>query len=110
MQLDIISSMVAQGWKRPAYFAITIPDEYYSYFENQDGGYKFTTSAGMAYALTPINMLAYKSVGSGYTDKAYRNITEHYRWGGLDKATPGNVPYYDETAARMVNSTPHKTS
>ena len=105
MQLDIISSMVAQGWKRPAYFAITIPDEYYSYFENQDGGYKFTTSAGMAYALTPINMLAYKSVGSGYTDKAYRNITEHYRWGGLDKATPGNVPYYDETAARMVNST-----
>lgn len=97
--------MVAQGWKRPAYFAITIPDEYYSYFENQDGGYKFTTSAGMAYALTPINMLAYKSVGSGYTDKAYRNITEHYRWGGLDKATPGNVPYYDETAARMVNST-----
>ena len=105
MQLDIISMMAAQGWKRPAYFAITIPDEYYSYFENQDHGYKYTTSAGMAYALTPFNMLAYKSVGSGYNDKAYRNIVERYRWGGLDKATPGNVPYYDETAARMANST-----
>ena len=105
MQLDIISMMAAQGWKRPVYFAITIPDEYYSYFENQESGYKYTTSAGMAYALTPFNMMAYKSVGSGYNDKAYRNIMEHYRWGGLDKATPGNVPYYDETASRMANST-----
>ena len=105
MQLDIISSMVAQGWKRPAYFAITIPDEYYSYFENRDEGYKFTACSGMAYALTPINTLAYKSVGAGFNDKAYRNITERFRWGGLDKATPGHAPYYDETAARMVNST-----
>ena len=105
MQLDIISSMVEQGWKRPAYFALTIPDEYYSYFENQDKGYKYTTNSGMAYALTPFNMLAYKSVGSGYTDKAYDNITKHFRWGGLDVATPDHSPYYDETATRMVNST-----
>ena len=105
MLLDIISSMVAQGWKRPAYFAITVPDEYYSYFSNEDDGYKFTTIAGMAYALTPFNMYAYKSIGCGYNDKAYNNIVNNFRWGGLDKATPGHVPYYDETASRMVNST-----
>ncbi len=105
MQIDIISSMVAQGWKRPVYFALTIPDEYYSYFENQQSGYKFTTNSGMAYALTPFNVLAYKSVGSGCNDKAYNNIIKHYRWGGLDVATPDHSPYYDETATRMVNST-----
>ena len=36
------------------------------------------------------------------SDKAYRNVTEKFRWGGLDS---GKDIYLDETVRRMVSST-----
>ena len=98
MEFDMISSIINQGWKRPIYFAMTIPDEYHSFF------YNFLQSSGMAYNITPIDKSnKHATMGAGFTDKAYRNITEKFRWGGLD--VPGAKPYYDETAARMANTT-----
>ena len=99
MSLDIISSDINEGWKRPLYFAMTVPDEYYSLFNN------YMQTSGMAYEITPIDNRSYGTIGAGFTDNAYRNITEKFRWGGLDKATPENPPYFDETASRMVNTT-----
>ena len=96
--LDIISSDIKEGWNRPVYFAMTVPDDNYSLFTD------YTKLTGMAYQLTPFYVDDISSVGNGYTDKAYDNVTTKFRWGGLDKATPDNYPYYDETAARMVNS------
>ena len=99
MTLDIVSSSIEEGWKRPVYFAMSIPDDSYSFFDN------YLQTSGMAYGLTPIDNRGYGTVGAGFTDKAYRNITEKFRWGGLDKATPDNFPYCDETVSRMVNTT-----
>ena len=99
MSIDIISSIIRQGWDRPIYFAMTVPDKYY------DGLMPYMASTGMAYEVMPIR---YGFDGSNYavnTDVAYKNITEKFRWGGLDKATPDDYPYLDETVRRMVTTT-----
>ena len=98
MSIDIISSVIREGWDRPIYFAMTVPDSYY------DGLMPYMASTGMAYEVTPIR---YGFDGSNYhvdTDKAYRNVTEKFRWGGLDVA-PDKAPYLDETVRRMVTTT-----
>ena len=99
MTIDIVSKDIEDGWKRPVYFAMSMPDEYYSYFGN------YMQTSGMAYQVTPIDNRGYATVGAGFTDKAFSNISEKFRWGGLDTATPENAPYCDETVSRMVNTT-----
>ena len=99
MEIDIISSIIRQGWKRPIYFAMTVTDNYYA------GLMDYLASTGMAYQIMPIK---YGWDGSNYqvnTDKAYRNVTQRFRWGGLDKCTPEKYPYLDETVRRMVTTT-----
>ncbi|MDD5871443.1 MAG: hypothetical protein PUC77_08190, partial [Bacteroidales bacterium] len=97
--LDIISNVIANGWNRPIYFAMTVPESYYL------GLMPFMASTGMAYELQPV----YNEFnGSDYAvdvDKAYKNITEKFRWGGIDKSTPDNPVYLDETVRRMVTTT-----
>ncbi len=97
LSLDIIATDVANGWQRPVYFANTVPDYYYMGLRP----YMYTT--GMAREVLPLI-----NNGDGNkeakTDKAYRNITERYRWGGLD-AENGDDVYLDETIRRMVIST-----
>jgi len=100
LSLDMIATSMANGWDRPVYFAMTVPDEYYL------GLSPFLRSTGMAYEVTPL----YTPMDSDYsriavdTDRAYRNITTRFRWGGLDVAEPGSL-YLDETVRRMVTST-----
>ncbi|MDE6370166.1 MAG: DUF2723 domain-containing protein [Duncaniella sp.] len=100
LSLDIINSSIKDGWNRPVYVASTVPTSYYL------GMYPYWRSTGMAYEFTPFassqnddgNIVAVN------TDKAYRNITECFRWGGLDKVTePGQI-YLDETVRRMVTT------
>lgn len=99
MSIDIISSVINEGWKRPIYFAMTVPESYYL------GLMPYMESTGMAYEVTPVWHNYDGSNMAVDTDKAYRNITEKFRWGGLDKATPESYPYLDETVRRMVTST-----
>ncbi len=96
MTLDIISSAIADGWKRPVYFAITVPDKYYL------GLTPYLFKTGMAYQVTP---LSYSSSGEAgvNTDKMYENVTKKFAWGGLDVAEPGSL-YLDETVRRMVST------
>lgn len=97
--LDIISSAIENGWDRPIYFAMTVPESYYL------GLMPYMATTGMAYELQPIK---YGYDGSNMavdTDKAYKNITEKFRWGGIDKSTPESPVYLDETVRRMVTTT-----
>lgn len=98
MSIDIISSVINEGWKRPIYFAMTVPESYY------DGLMPYMSSTGMAYELTPIEY-GYDGTFAVNTDKAYRNVTEKFRWGGLDVKLPEDAPYLDETVRRMVTTT-----
>jgi len=101
LSLDMLNTSIKNGWDRPVYFAATVPTDYYL------GLQPYMSSTGMAYEVTPIwhDENDEKSIIAVNTDKAYRNITEKFRWGGLDKVEkPGDI-YLDETVRRMVIST-----
>ena len=92
---DILASSSALGWTRPVYFANTVPDSYYLGLDP----YMYVT--GMARQVLPRRSGAlYKANNL----KAYENIMERFRWGGLD-AEGGDDVYLDETVSRMVAST-----
>ena len=96
MALDMMATSAANGWNRPVYFAMTVPDRSYM------GLSPFMRSTGLAYEVTPLmNRSRDMAVN---TDKMYANVTERFQWGGLDKVTaPGQV-YLDETVRRMVTT------
>ena len=98
MSLDIISSSIAEGWKRPVYFAMTVPESYYL------GLSPYLQCTGMAYQLTPVVNDVRGGLYAVDTDKMYDVVTNKFRWGGLDKDTDGHL-YLDETVRRMVTTT-----
>ncbi len=96
LSIDMLATSAANGWNRPVYFAMTVPDTYYL------GLSPFMRNTGMAYEVGPL-LNADGQTGVN-TDKMYTNITEKFAWGGLDKVTgPGQI-YLDETVRRMVTS------
>ncbi len=99
MSMDIISQSAADGWHRPVYFAMTVPDEYYL------GLTPFMRATGLAYEVTP---MLYGEANRGRqgvdVDKMYRNVTERFRWGGLDNISSSDDIYLDETVRQMVNT------
>ena len=98
MSLDMIASSIAQGWNRPCYFAMSVPDSYYLGLD------PYLRLTGMAYQVTPIITDSQHGDFGVLTDVMYDNVVNKFLWGGLDKATPGNI-YLDETVSRMVTST-----
>ncbi|MDE5649888.1 MAG: hypothetical protein K2I35_02570, partial [Duncaniella sp.] len=106
LSLDMLATSVKNGWNRPVYFASTVPSDYYL------GLPPYMRSTGMAYEVTPVrfeenvrNQDGSWDISAVNTDKAYRNITEKFRWGGLDKVTSPDQIYLDETVRRMVTTT-----
>jgi len=96
LALDMLATSAKNGWNRPVYFAMTVPTKYYLGLE------PYMRSTGLAYEVTPL--LNESGLTEVNTDKMYRNITERFRWGGLDKVTaPGQI-YLDETVRRMVTT------
>ena len=96
MAVDMLSTSAANGWNRPVYFAMTVPESYYISLS------PFMRNTGLAYEVSPIFNNG-REMGVN-TDKMYRNITERFQWGGLDKVTePGQI-YLDETVRRMVTT------
>ena len=99
--LDIIATNAEQGWKRPVYFAMTVPDRYYLNLG------QYMQSTGLAYEVLPI---IHPQTSDDYgmnTDTAYDNVMNKFRWGGFENATPDHTIYADETVSRMV--TTHRT-
>ncbi|MDE6417840.1 MAG: DUF2723 domain-containing protein, partial [Duncaniella sp.] len=101
LSLDMLATSVKNGWDRPIYFASTVPTDYYL------GLQPYMRSTGMAYEVTPVwnEENGDRDIVAVNTDKAYRNITEKFRWGGLDKVKDPSDIYLDETVRRMVTST-----
>ena len=96
LTVDMLATSAKNGWDRPLYFAMTVPDRYYL------GLNPYLRSTGLAYEVGPVYNQG-RDIAVN-TDKMYRNITERFRWGGLDKVTePGQV-YLDETVRRMVTT------
>lgn len=81
----------------PVYFASTVPTEYYL------GLSPYLRSTGMAYEVSPIRQS--NGMTGVNTDKMYKNVTERFRWGGIDAVNDGKKVYLDETVRRMVTST-----
>ena len=99
MIVDLISSSIAGGWKRPVYFATTIPESYFL------GLSPYMLNTGMAYQITPVKYDTSSHPDKMCnTDKMYDIVTKKFKWGGLDKAKPGSL-YLDETVTRMVTTT-----
>ena len=97
MSFDIIASSISEGWKRPCYFAMTVPTSYYLGLD------PYLRLTGLVYQVTPlINDDNRGDVGVS-TDIMYDNVVNKFLWGGLDKAKPGTL-YLDETVSRMVTT------
>jgi len=102
LSIDMIATQAKEGWNRPAYFAMTVPDEYYISLS------PYMRNTGLAYQVSPIlNPDGSNEVWTD-TDKMYANVTEKFRWGGLDKLGKDGDIYLDETVRRMV--TTHRTA
>ncbi|MCR4679983.1 MAG: hypothetical protein K5636_00015, partial [Bacteroidales bacterium] len=97
MSLDIINSSIIDGWKRPCYFAMTVPESYYL------GLTPYLRNTGMAYQVTPLYGLGSERDIQSATDKMYDIVMNKFRWGGIDVAKPGEL-YLDETVRRMVTT------
>jgi hypothetical protein len=93
MSLDIIANSIAQGWNRPCYFAMTVPESYYL------GLTPYLRLTGLAYQVTPV-----ASDITVSTDVMYDNVVNKFRWGGIDTSKPEDI-YLDETICRMVTTT-----
>ena len=98
MSLDIIANSIAQGWNRPCYFAMTVPNSYYLGLD------PYLRSTGMVYQVTPIISDTGRGEFAVSTDVMYDNVVNKFLWGGLDTAKPGDI-YLDETVSRMVTTT-----
>lgn len=98
LSIDMIATQAREGWSRPAYFAMTVPDEYYVSLS------PYMRNTGLAYQVTPLLNPDGSREPWIDTDKMYRNITEEFRWGGLDKLGKDGDIYLDETVRRMVTS------
>ena len=93
LMLDIVATNAANGWKRPIYWVTTVGGEYHL------GLTPYMRTTGMAHQLVP----TVQEGMAARTDRAYDVVT-NYKWGGAD-AKDGKVPYFDETARRMLLTT-----
>ncbi len=98
LSLDMIATSAKNGWNRPAYFAMTVPDEYYLSLS------PYLRNTGLAYQVTPLRNPDGENATWTDTDKMYRNVTEKFRWGGLDQLGENGNIYLDETVRRMVTT------
>ena len=98
LSLDMIATSAQNGWNRPAYFAMTVPDEYYLSLS------PYMRNTGLAYQVTPLRNPDGENATWTDTDKMYRNVTEKFRWGGLDQLGENGNIYLDETVRRMVTT------
>ncbi|MDE6655331.1 MAG: hypothetical protein K2K37_13200, partial [Muribaculaceae bacterium] len=95
LSFDIVANSVADGFKRPVYFATTVPESFYL------GLRPYFGLTGMAYQVTPFE----NAPASPLADKAYENFVSRFKWGGLDDTRYNKNLYLDETIRRMVAST-----
>ena len=99
LALDMIAKSAENGWDRPIYYAVTVPNSYHL------GLTPFLQQTGMAYQVTPVlaGIDGSSSSPGVNVEKMYDVVMNKYLWGGLDKEN-ANL-YLDETVRRMVSTT-----
>lgn len=94
LMLDIVATDAAEGWQRPVYWACTIGDEYHV------GLTPYMRTVGMVHQIVP----TVQESKNARTDRSYEVIADRYLF-GIRTTDAAKMPYYDETASRMLAST-----
>ncbi len=93
-ELAMIDVLAHNNWKRPVYFAITVPDDNYMGL----GDYLY--NEGFAYRLLPLKKAVVDSAAEKpdltNTDEMYHNMMTKFKWGNMKNAT-----YLDPESVRM---------
>lgn len=97
LPLDIIATSAKNGWNRPVYFAVTVPNSYYLNMEN------YFKTTGLAHQVTPINNKVDNT--SVNAVKMYENVVNKFRWGGLDDTSKDVL--IDDANRNMISSHRH---
>lgn len=92
--IDILKNIAKEGWKRPFYFAVTIPTESYV------GLLPYFQLEGMAYRVIPVRSQRTRGDERINRDKMYKLQTQVYRLRGLDDE---NV-FYSSDIKRMIGN------
>lgn len=94
-ELALIDILAHNDWKRPIYFAITVPSDNYIGLDN------YLYNEGFAYRLLPLKPQAADSASGDKpdltnTDAMYNNMMTKFKWGNMKNAT-----YLDPESLRM---------
>jgi hypothetical protein len=93
-ELALIDILAHNDWKRPIYFAITVPTDNYMGL----GDYLY--NEGFAYRLLPLMKIPLDPEGEKpeltNTDQMFRNMMTKFKWGNMKNAT-----YLDPESVRM---------
>lgn len=93
MIMELLSNLNDDNWKRPIYFATTVDRNLYMSLQNTNN----FSLTGLTYQVVPGTPLS----GGVNTEKAYDNIMNKFRWGGLEENPD---IYLDETSRRMIST------
>jgi MFS family permease len=93
-ELAMIDVLAHNNWKRPVYFAITVPDD------NYIGLGDFLYNEGFAYRLLPLKKAQVDSAAEKpeltNSDQMYTNLMTKFKWGNMK-----NASYLDPESLRM---------
>ena len=88
VQLSMLDSIARDGWKRPLYYAYSLP------VSNYVGMYPYTRTVGLATQIVP---LAGGGEGSLDVERTYDCLMNRFKWGNLDT----HSLYLDETCLSL---------
>ena len=94
-ELALIDILAHNDWKRPIYFAITVPSDNYMGLDN------YLYNEGFAYRLLPLQPQVADSAATEKpeltnTDAMYNNMMTKFKWGNMK-----NASYLDPESLRM---------
>jgi hypothetical protein len=95
MIINILENIAKEGWKRPFYFAITIPSSSFLSLE------EYFQLEGMATRVLPIRTPGRQERVN--KEAMYENLTKKYRFRGLDD----DKVFYDSNIRRMTGNMRH---
>ena len=98
-ELALIDILAHNNWKRPIYFAITVPSDNYIGLDN------YLYNEGFAYRLLPLTPQVTDSASTDKpeltnTDAMYTNMMTKFKWGNMK-----NASYLDPESLRMSFTT-----
>jgi hypothetical protein len=94
-ELAMLDILAHNNWKRPIYFAVTVPSD------NFMGLQKYMYNEGFAYRIVPLKPAAVDSMSRDNdqinTEVMYTNMLTKFKWGNMK-----NASYLDPESTRMI--------